>query len=118
MEETKEYIITSDSTVGNIEDAIDALLCAKFGKLEFAAMQTMALTDEDSQTIRTFSDGNTTWTISDEMFVTFCDEYFAKKTEMDGKELENITETKRESDMLAKELWENAGYEWPINYEN
>ena len=113
--ENKEFIITADSSPEIKEEAIKSILTNNIGGLQFNAMQTMALTeDEPSQTLRMFTANGTTVTITEDAYVDFVDEYFRIKSETEQLELETILADAEHAKAEMKEMWENAGYEYPF----
>lgn len=113
--ENKEFIITADSSPEIKEEAIKSILTNNIGGLQFNAMQTMALVeDEPSQTLRVFSANGTTVTVTEDAYVEFIDEYFRIKSESEQEELQTILDDAKHAQMETKEMWENAGYEYPF----
>lgn len=115
MGETKEFIITADSSAEIREEAIRSLLTNGIDRLQFQAMATMPLTEDDaSQTIRTFVvDGNTV-TVTEDAYIAFVDDYFRIKAETEEEFMQQILEDKYHAEAVMKESWEAAGYEWPF----
>lgn len=116
MEEAKEFIITADSSAEIREEAIRSLLTNGVDRLQFQAMSTMALTEDDeSQTIRTFVvDGNVV-TVTEDAYIAFVDEYFRIKAETEEEFMQQILSDKADAEMRMKEAWEAEGLEWPLN---
>lgn len=115
MEEAKEFIITADSSAEIREEAIKSLLTGGLDRLQFQAMVTMPLAeDEASQTIRTFVvDGNTV-TVTEDAYVTFADDYFRIKAEEEEALWQRIILDKEHTEMQMQEQWERNGLEWPL----
>lgn len=111
--ENKEFIITADSSPEIKEEAIKSILTNNIGGLQFNAVRTMSL-DEPSQTLRVFSANGTTVTVTEDAFVEFIDEYFRIKSESEQEELQTILDDAKHAQMETKEMWENAGYEYPF----
>lgn len=116
--EIKEYIITSDSSQEIKEEAIRSILSNNIAALQFNSVTTMPLTEtETAQTIRTFTANGTTVTVTEDAYLNFVDEYFRLKTEVEYEEMQTILADAKRAQIETKEMWENAGYEYPFNVE-
>lgn len=116
--ETKEYIITSESSREIREEAIKSILTNNIGGLHFNSVTTMPLTEtESAQTVRTFTANGSSVTVTEDAFVDFVDEYFRLKSEIEEEELQTILADAYEAQVKMKDMWENQGYEYPFNVE-
>ena len=116
MEEAKEFIITADSSAEIREEAVKSLITMGIDGLQFNAVATMALTDdEESQTIRTFVVNGNTVTVTQDAYLTFVDDYFRIKAEEEERYLQQIIADSQAATIEMKEQWERNGLEWPLN---
>lgn len=114
--ETKEYIITGDSTAEERAEALARLVNAGSETLHFDSIQTMSLTDE-VQTIRTFSVMGATVTVSDDQFVEFVEEYLRERATVLDNRLATAKADAHTAMSIQAQMWEDAGYEYPFNVE-
>lgn len=115
MEEIKEFIITADSSSEIREEAIRSLLTNGIDRLQFQAMTTMPLTeDETSQTIRTFVVNGNTVTVTEDAYTAFVDDYFRIKAEEEEMLWQQIINDRNRMVEVMQKQWENNGLEFPL----
>ena len=113
--ETKEIIITSETSEDTIKEAIDAITYVGLAGMKMEISQIAPIADDDKvQTLRTFSFNGTTVTVTEDAYVSFIDSYLLNKIEKEEELLNRALCDAEDSKNMMTEMWENAGYEYPF----
>lgn len=110
--ETKEYIITSESSQELITEAAKALWTNTLDKsASFNTMSTMTL--DNNVTTRVITLNNVTVTVTEDAYIAFADAYFTEKANAEINAWNEMATNKLEAEQLSAQMWEEAGFEWP-----
>lgn len=110
--ETKEYIITSESSQELITEAAKALWTNTLdSSASFNTMSTMTL--DNNVTTRVITLNNVTVTVTEDAYVAFADAYFTEKANAEINAWNEMATNKLEAEQLSAQMWEEAGFEWP-----
>lgn len=110
--ETKEYIITSESSQELINEAAKALWTNTLDKsASFNTMSTMTL--DNNVTTRVITLNNVTVTVTEDAYIAFADAYFTEKANAEIDAWNEMATNKLEAEQLSAQMWEEAGFEWP-----
>ena len=113
--ETKEYIITAESSQELIEEAVKALYTNGVDSTSsFMAISPMSLDDDQNSITRIITMNGVTVTVTNDAYLAFADAYFTNKAQADADYWNEIATDKFEAELKMKEMWENNGAEWPL----
>lgn len=116
--ESKEYIITAESSQELINEAAKSLWTNGLDNTaSFNAIATMSLDEEQSVT-RVITLNGVTVTVTEEAYPAFADAYFTEKATADIAAWDKMATDKFESETKMAEMWEEAGYEWPFEIKD
>lgn len=117
--ETKEYIITAESSQELLNEAAKALWTNGLDNTaSFNAIATMSLDEESSTVTRVITLNNVTVTVTEDAYPAFADAYFTEKAAADIAAWDDMAKNKFEAETQMAEMWEEAGYEWPFEIKD